>query len=471
MKKITLLSTLCLPFFVLSCLNGPTSNRIENLTSNDKYYFCQPINEYHLSLSDIQSLIDITSINTKGGDSPSIEEIQDEEETIFYLVQYKEGWKLYSSDMRTFPIIAWNEKGDFKELVSFSEGIAGWMSGMALDMKTVKHSTNDELKLNSDEIDENVNFWLSILERNAPLSLSKFETKVDPMPTGHYELVATETDLIVYDSIPHLTTTRWNEGSPYNQYCPYCSANYSGHAYAGSLSIAGAQMLYYLHYLNNIPEEAPSYAYVLCNVDSVFQSAYMYQGDYNSAIWDDMSSNPSSAAPLIANIGNLTNTRYTANGSYANTDNLLNAFSSYGISATLTSYNSSYVVSSLLAGYPVVATGTTTRTWVPFTYQYSGYHSFLIDGYVRYRTRTKNTYTWVWDIDPTGYSGILPNHNDTYTYTYGSQYIRYVKMNWCEGVDINNDTNFTLTDDWVYNSHFGYQLNYQYDRKLIIIDY
>ena len=420
---------------------------------------------YSLTLTDIQIYAELTRPATKGESSYDITEIKDETgETIFFVLQEESGWKLLASDMRIFPIVASNDEGRFDEDVLSDASVCTWLKGMEMDMKTVKNTVSEGLKLSEEEIKSNIEYWNYLLGKVRPELTLGSETKHPPLiPPGNFVLVSSVQEYIPYDSIPHLTSTYWSEYFPYNDYCPYISYISGLHAPAGSVSIAGSQLLYYLHYKDGIPAYAPSSASVACTVDSLFQLNYMYQGNLSSTIWDEMVYTPSSAAPLIASIGKLVITHYEEFGASADVENLVDALELYSIASDFSDYSSSLVSTSLLSGYPVVATGATNRS---FWGNYSGYHTFLIDAYIRYQIKTTNVYTWVY-LD-NGYEGELPSVDDETIITYGPPYVKYVKMNWGRGYNSNNNINFALTDEWVYNN--GNTLEeYQYDRSLIVV--
>lgn len=63
----------------------------------------------------------------------------------------------------------------------------------------------------------------------------------------------------------------------------------------------------------------------------------------------------------------------------------------------------------------------------------------------------------------------LSSYPDATIYVYGDPFIKYLKMNWGYGNVSQNNTNFALTDDWIYD-YGDYSNNFQYDKSMIIID-
>lgn len=94
--------------------------------------------------------------------------------------------------------------------------------------------------------------------------------------------------------------------------------------------------------------------------------------------------------------------------------------------------------------------------------------SFLIDGYVRCRYKTENTYTWEWEDE--GYSGVLPYRPDRITTSYSSPIISYFKMNWGGGSEVNYQARFALSDSWTYYNQIDSVENYQYKRSMILVN-
>ena len=48
--------------------------------------------------------------------------------------------------------------------------------------------------------------------------------------------------------LPHCLTGTWDQGSPYNMYCPEDDAGPGGHAWVGCVATAMAQIMYYWRY-------------------------------------------------------------------------------------------------------------------------------------------------------------------------------------------------------------------------------
>jgi hypothetical protein len=378
--------------------------------------------------------------------------VNDDNDTLLYVCGKQEGgWTIYSSDTRVPAIIAQSDEGSF-ELLMQNENAKAWIESIAEDMRIIKSLDDDKLNFSEEEIKRNKQFWKSIsssdefvkemLKQNTTRGIGDdivFE------PSGHYELAYSRTYSEVYDSIGRLTNTNWHQNEPYNSCCPYLLEN-GDRAPAGCVTIAGAQMLFFLHNHFNVPETAPSQGYCYGNIND-YPNYNWSQYDYNSTIWSQMNSDGYYAAPFIADIGRRLNMRYDNLGGDASVGDLVNVFAAYGITSTYSSYDSNAVRTSLLGGIPVILCA-----W--FAQQRSNNptligHTFIADRYKRERIVTENSYEWVWDfIPPDG--GPLSLVPDEVVYTYSSPEITMIGMNWGWGSSYNIHSEwYSLTGDWI----------------------
>lgn len=478
MKKIILFT--CASLALLSCAkieNGSNLSEIPLGTIS-----IENIIDYSLSLSDIQAFVQSESLMTKA-DEITIEPIVDEEnDTVFYLVNYPQGWKLLASDMRVYPVVAANITGQFSDLLE-SENAQSWLDGMAIDMKILKGTNTEDLRLCKEEVAANIEFWKDILQSDSFLKSYIPSTKVSPpfddpierLPRGSYYLYTTTHVEEDYE-VNRLTTTCWSQQEPFNVYCPFSQQFQGYHMWAGSVTIATAQLLYYLHYKDGVPSQAPSQAYVY-HTESLPSNGYlgMGQSDFSSTIWDDMPTNVdetnTAAAPFVANVAVGVQTYFCDTvGLYQEhpdkVDDVL--LSPYGVDSHYSEYDSDAAIASLVAGYPVVTTAAAERSWF-FGYSYSRYHTQLLDGYIKTRIKTTKVYRWVYS--GTNHTGFLPAVPDSLAVSYSTPEIKYIQFNWGNGsIGGNNETRFALTDSWIYNSGYS-QLNYQYDRTMTVVDY
>ena len=390
----------------------------------------------------------------------------DANDTLLYVVSKQSGgWTIYSSDTRVPAIVAQSDEGSYAELMQ-NEHAAIWIQSMAEDIGLIKTLDDDALNFTKEEIESNKAFWKSI---TSPDKFVKDLTgqkdtragKHPPIPVGHYELVYSETYGEVYDSISRLTQTRWHQGSPYNNFCPYRSDTVNVHAPAGCVAIAAAQMLYFLNDSLGVPTTAPSQAYCYSTVND-YPNYNWDQTTYTTTVWDDMHLFSFAAAPLIANVGRRLNTRYENYSTTQHIDDLeYNVFAPYGISCINYEYNTTQMKTSLLNRRPVLL-------GAHYNSNESG-HAFIADRYRRSRTVTVNYYSWVWDYIPP--LTPVPDVEEKIEYTYSAPTITMIGMNWGWFIPFyatynpNNEW-FSLTGDWIIHGD-STDYNYNITRKMI----
>ena len=414
-----------------------------------------------VTMDNVVALSTVSTDSTRtSADELTFDCIRDaDNDTLLYVCNKRGGgWTLYSSDMRTPPIVAQSDHGSFEELMQIDVAKA-WVQGMADDIKVIRTLADDQLNFTNAEIEANKNLWKSVTD---PDDFVKNVLGVNPtrgfgdephIPTGHYELSGTSTQYEEWDSIGRLIQTDWDQGTiftNYNNYCPLKSNSNFEHAPAGCVAIAGAQMLYFLHYKFGVPETAPSEATCSGNI----LNYTMWQGNYTSTIWSTMNMNDIDAAPLVADVGELVGMTYGNDVSIANTFNLVYMFANYGISCVYDDYNASTVSTSLSNGIPVILHANGAGQSVG--------HAFITDRYKRVRPVIVESYEWVWDSPPP-LNMILPYHPPVVEYTYLSPIIHWIGMNWGWGSNYNNPNEwYVLTGNWIKEG-----TNYNTNRHMI----
>lgn len=424
-----------------------------------------------VSFEDVQKYVSRMSPQTKGGekDYEIIPQVDEENDTIFYLVQYEKGWKLIASDRRVQPILAENEEGRYEDMMKV-DGPRIWTEILAYEMKTVKHLSDEEFKMPREEQEAWKKLWAAYCDIDALLAAFRIPTKgggIPPSLGGHYVPIDTLYDWVFYDSIPHLTRLGFSQEEPLNQYCPYKSDSNTLHAPAGCSAIAGTILFKFLNEHYGYPVSAPSTATVSSHVGEPLQ---WLQYNFNTTVWNSMVSfdHYASAAPLVANIANLLGTTFGDEESGANYLNLKNnVFPAYGIDCDHSDYDEDLVVNSLLNGMPVIISAKKVNS-ITSTHR----HTFLIDAYKRYRNVITEVQQWEYDYAGQGYAFPEPDEPIRYIYTYSTPEVAYIQMNWGDGGgDGTSDSIwYTLTGYWVTSMGNSYnffrKMLYNYENVL-----
>ena len=490
MKK-TLYLLLFLITFVC-CTNDETTFSVEEVI-NKGAYAGEGLSS-SVTSSDVMTLVSSFRPCTRGTEEESYEYlVDDENDTLFFVVNYPEGgWTMYASDKRVPAVVAASDSGHFN-LNNMTSTMGDWLELIAEDMKEVKHSTDERLALSATDIETNRAYWDAVCDVNS--FLGRFNDSIDirpgindslniePFPgeicneTGHYVLYNTESYTDVYDSVKHLTCTKWSQGSPYNMYCPYRTDG-TERVPAGCVAIAGAQMLYYLHDAIGVPQHIPDTAYCYGDINNYAWG----QADRGRDIWSKMPHHAnkgywgtdfcgnyveeaSFAAPLIANVAFLVGMDFGNNASGAKTEDLVNkVFNYYGVACQYRDFDINVVKNSLVTdGMPVIACAYATKKKRLFKTQYKDGHAFIVDGFKRECVKTVYKYRWE------NYDG-KPNITvpDSIGITLTSPELTSICMNWGWGnYYYENATWCTPTGTWIAIAGEDGLKNYKYKRKII----
>lgn len=372
--------------------------------------------------------------------------------TTSYLLEYDEGWEIVSTDKRGPVFLAQSETGSYSEN-DLPDGAKVWIESLNEDI-AVRWSQGVPFDENNPNEVASKEYWDSVLRYKPKGNIRG--NRFNPAPLGDYVLFSTETVLEVYDSIPNLTTTVWKQQGPYNAACPLIRIDSLGRAPAGCVPVAGAQMLFFLHNEWGVPVMAPSYA--SCS-GTVNNNDYVFDiPDPNSTtIWSQMNNTElpeyNKAYILVADVGRRVGADYGENGTGANTADLGSVFEAYGISCSITyERNLSIIRNNLLEGIPLIMGAHASPPNGPEVG-----HTFIIDGYVRYRIKTTDTYRWVW-LD--GGTGPLPEVPDVQRVYYSSPIIQMIKMNWGWGTGYNS-TSYAISGDWEPQAGSNYNHNFK----------
>ena len=425
------------------------------------------ISDNRVSLSDIQRIVERSNPQIKSGASSTNQYvirpyIRNQSDTLLYIINHKNGgWKIYSSDRRTPPVVAEGDSGSFS-VDEGSPAVAVWLEGAARDIARVRKSTDSQLAFSEEDIKLNKAFWSGeqprIVDPNLPI-----------IPEGHWEeTVFAQT--IVCDTVGHMVA-KWDQGDPYNACCPYLTIQSNNRAVAGCVAIAGSQVLLYLHSILGVPTAIPGDGSCIGDIYDFIKSF----SDPTDTVWAQIHTNYIDSSPitlkeavLISKVGALVDMHYCENildqgdpFSWAFPSNLKTGlFQYYGIDCSRGFYDEDIVKESLLDQMPVIVSA--TNMMLPLD---GRIHCFVIDGYRRTRIKYTHYHYYVYDVIPTG-PYIVPEEYETYTYS--SPQLTSIKINWgwYTQWDENNPVNdgwYSLTGGWtvINGDNITFDYNYQ----------
>ena len=435
----------------------------------------------HVSLDNVMILTGVMRKATRAAVGDENDDficiVDTDNDTLFYVVNHPEGgWTMYASDKRVPAIVAENEEGRF-DLKETEEVMGTWFEAMKEDMKRVQNAEDKDLNFTAEEIEANKAYWDAVCNADE-FARSHIETTrggiLDPgllILPGHYVLYDTWQGTQTYDYIDHLLSTTWDEGTPYNKYYPLADSTTHAISSPSTTAIAAAQMLYFLHYKIDVPENIPDTTF--CH-GTIFEHPIRWNQWYSgSNIWGKMPNhgNPgyygydngghyisegTFAAPLIANMDKLMNNGISVlagTGFFVdNAANLpANVFAQYGIECRREIYNTDSIFQSLLSEMPVIVEVEGTYRTVQYNATGPAHQSAIIDGYKRVRNTTTYYYVWKYDFpiqNPDGSFIPVPMVPDSMSVVItSSPYINAYRMNWGNG-SIDN-TWYALTSDWI----------------------
>ena len=351
--------------------------------------------DYVVNERDVDSYIHYVYLSEKElGAFVSIDTSSVEDNPVYYVIQFQNGWKILSADKRG-PVVLGYGENTFLGNTNPAEKM--WLDALSDDILFRRIKAEEYYSNVTEDILERESyclaFWSAINCDKSFITEKKVKTKFDddpPLPSGHYELFSVYYTDDIYENVEHLITDPWHQWNSYNNYCPYMSGS-SERCPAGCVAIAAAQILYYSHYKIDVPTLSPASGYCYGDEHNFYQCFY----DYSDSTWNQMNSSSTDyAALLIGDIGLRVGMDYGSDGSSADEHDLPDCvFQPYGLSCTfLNGYNSNTVFSSLQSGWPVLFSA--FRYESPISWPG---HSFLIDGYTSYARTTHYVYEWVSD--------------------------------------------------------------------------
>ena len=389
------------------------------------------------NLSDRVSLAEayyMAMIPTKGADKNVIVEpiVDPEGDTLMYFVNYANGWKILSADKRTPAVIAESEVGSIS-LSTDNHGLLSWLGMTATDMKHIIHSEDSGLNFTADQISSHRQQW-----SKEPTRFQGDSLPILPYYNEEWGLQSVATSEIYYSHIDHLVAAHWDQGEPYNHYCPPKSSG-GGNKPVGCTPVACGQLFQHLCSSFGI------------QFDFTWNGLYGHLDNVVLPYSNPFPGHDYTTALYLRYLGATLGAIYQDDGTSVvfSPTRVKDFLSDAMISCTKQDYSATKVKQNLLNGMPVFVTGYRENSLGLPNYFHG--HSYIIDGYKLTRTETIETYTRF-----VGYPPILEERYDT---TYSSPHIDRIKMNWGwadQWTSGTNDDWFALTGDWYVNSGYSY---------------
>ena len=392
-------------------------------------------------------------------------------DTLLYLFNYNEGWIVVSSDTRTDPIVASNEKGHFSFKQASNSKVGIWFDGIAEGILAMRQDSQTPHTRSSD------GFWTAY----------KILPSRDSLPEYPCWMRRTSVQTVhnLVESIGPLIQTKWGQQDPWNNemFRGYDSNGQLGKCILGCASVAMSQLLYFSHFSlgkpNGLYHDVSVYG-LKYSVDYGEQGITRGSYNSNSTRWDDMAETENDnhtdyVGDFIMDVGFTIGTKYWVEESPVENYSA-NSFNNYGILCEERTFSADTVHHYLSLGLPSLITAARIRYNYVFFYDYNKYHVWIIDGWRRHQYTSYLTHQWILlnsEDDLMNYSldgsedffdydiGLIESGGNQYTYSSFSTYTSSFLMNW--GVNGSYDSiEYGINP----NSWTADNKTYQYDARI-----
>lgn len=412
------------------------------------------------NLDYIQQRIGMEHPQTRVGETVSIEPYVYEGDTVMYIVNYEDGWELYSNDTSVPMVLGSAETGHFDtELDIFKAYIDGVVETL--------HSRFSNRSRNTVSIGE----WLpytyvdSISNKdtiycmdNGTRSSSVFAPIIcgynDVIGEGHWELIGQPTINNDTSIVNHLVKTHWDQGEPWNAYTPLINGQ---HCLVGCVAVAIGQFMHYL-------ATEKDFTFIMPNHGELVDSSYVFSGE-TSTIWSNMAQveddsltlSIDSAALALGYIGQSVNMHYGLSESGSYQQDYYSFLSSLGLISFSVNITDSYLYNHLSSGIPFLLTVKNQNTGKG--------HMIVLDAGRKIDSRIRSVYGWH-GTDKNGNDALLYDEDGNVRgykyqcYRFDNITDYHFQMNWGWGRDYYDNIWLTntleLTPDYTGNLAFIY---------------
>ncbi|MBR2400989.1 MAG: C10 family peptidase [Tidjanibacter sp.] len=411
--------------------------------------------EYFVSATDLEDYIKYRGSISKRANF-TVKDVEsyglDSSHTLFYIVNYDQGWEVVSADKRLQPRMAYGDNGEF-DINSDNEPMQFWISILADGVLQTRRQSGDTLASSSENAtngkggedeskNDNVDFWDSISststtrgEINTPTwgPLDSLEGLFPPPEIKRYFIPGAIVHNSAITTVGTIAPTRWGQEDPWHWACPTIP-NSNEKSPAGCTAVAGAQLLYSLKMQKGWNIMTPSFAF--CN--AVLPNTTQIFGPLSTEPWEKMALSESddnyerlqNSRALIAYAGYISDMSYGISESGAYLSQLQDGLAEYyNISCTESSYGN-VSISGELQKHPILVSG----------YEDTGHdhgHSWMIDQYRIINTVTNRYYIETYE-DLTYYELSQLTIDDATGYITTFDTDRHYHMNWgwdgiCDG--------------------------------------
>lgn len=430
------------------------SNYIENLTGVERDITIDVIVSHYGSYKH-------NELPTRGAGSFSITPYTVDEDTVFFIAQFPDGWDIYSANQSTNKIIFSSNTGIFN--IDDPE--------MPIQLRYLIEQTGKDISRLNKIKDTQINdSWSSVVATDEIISnantlalnsdMQYVPIANDNYPPGEWILLeSTELGTDTYKS-PRLTKTKWGQEEPWDTYTKLVKDSFGVYVQAptGCGSVAIGQYMYFTHFKDNEPAYSVTTAIKTANgLD------YSFSGN-SSTIWNEMALNQYSdggqdkVALLLGNLGRILKADYGvgSTGTYER-DELKYLNDTYGDKFSLEDFNFVSIKNSIDKGYPMLVSARSNQDIYGNDITEGG-HLFLVEQYSETIKRFKNKYALVrdksqitdpdrWKQDLVDIDGNIIQYayikESTFTTTINST----ISMNWGQNGSYNYMT-YSPYDDW-----------------------
>ena len=493
MKKLRLIGTIFAMVLFVGCSYNELPNNIDIQTISENSPICLNIEtraeiyqgkeldrNYFVSASDLENFVKFRQ-NTSKRSTFSVKEVKsygfDSSQTLFYILNYDEGWEVVAADKRLQPTLAYGDSGEFT-MDCDNEPMKFWMNMLADGVLQTRlrtadatsattsttASTNSDTPTISSSEEQYVDFWNSI----TPLEITKGKpidgtiTIPDDMYRYRY-LIDTEQEIVKIDNGP-LLTTEWGQNAPWNTYCPLKTDGSNTRAPAGCVAVAGAQTMYYLRNFFDLEVLSPTSGTCTGNIDNYQQTLT----NLSFTAWDDMALvyyeptyKTNLSALLITYIGMMVGVNYGNEGTSADTMDLPEmVFTPYGIDCdTSNDYDSDQIIQNVTNHIPVVLRGRDALL-------FGNGHAWVADGYQQEVIRTTKYYFRSLTMLTQAQLAELDKTDANQTVVEDSLVAEKIHMNW--GWSASQNAWFSLApEEWWLKDKNGNDFRLRYYIKMI----